>query len=105
MLLNILLLPVQKRLPFVGTVGYRLYCNLYNAGIATLSVYSIITGVLDIADTSSSLLIVLLSIGWIAVAAGLVVLFVLLFNVRKALIRQTRTKTKPSGHIRRMKYK
>ncbi len=95
--INALLLPVQKRLPFVGTVGYRVFNNTFNAGIATLTVYSIIKGVLEIAGADSNLLIGLLIIGWIAIVSSLCVLIVLLINVRQALIRQARAKRKQRG--------
>ncbi len=95
---NALLLPIQKRLPFVGTVGYRLYSNIYNAGIGTLTVYSILLGILEIAGTDSNILSVLHIVGWIVVGIGLAVLILLLFKVRKALIRQSKSATQRRVH-------
>lgn len=43
-----LLLPVANRIK-----GYRLFSNLYNSGIATLTVGCFLKGILDIAGTSS----------------------------------------------------
>jgi hypothetical protein len=90
LLLNVLLLPVQKRLPFVGTVGYRLYTNIYNSGIAAMTIYSFLSGILDIAGTSSDLLIYMLFLGIAACVAGLIVLAFLLFKVRQAVLWQRR---------------
>ena len=94
LLVNALLLTVQKRLPFVGTVGYRAFNNTFGGGIATLCVYSILKGALEIASADSGLLVFLLIIGCAAVAVSLILMAVLLLKVRQALIRQARAKRK-----------
>jgi hypothetical protein len=96
LLVNTLLLIVQQRMPFVGTVGYRAYSNIYNFGISALTVYSALKGVLDIFGTVSYLLTYLMLVGWAAVVAGLSVLIILLVNVRQAIQRQTRRTTQRS---------
>ncbi len=58
-------------------VPSRLSMNLYNSGIATLTVGSIIKGVFDIYGTSNSLVIVYLVAGCILVVIG-VITYVLL---------------------------
>jgi hypothetical protein len=53
--LNQILLNIRRRVPFTGTSGYRLYSNLYNAGVATLTHVQHPAGVLEIAGGSSGL--------------------------------------------------
>lgn len=79
-LFNLILLPVQSRLPFAGTVGYRLYSNLYNTGIGALTLHSFVMGVLEIAGAESPLTQYLSYFGWVCIAAGLCTLSVLLFG-------------------------
>ncbi len=83
---NMMLLSVQRRLPFVGTVGYRLYSNVYNTGIGALTLYSFVMGVLEIAAAESGLIQYLAYLGWACIAIGLcslIILLVLSWNARK----------------------
>jgi hypothetical protein len=65
---------IAKLIPAVSNVtGYRLFYNLYNSGIATLTVASLLKGILDIAGTNSVYTGVFYVGGIILVVAGLVV--------------------------------
>jgi len=50
--------------------GYRINYNIYNSGIASLVVGSILKGVFEIAGTSSPYTAVYFILGWLLVAAG-----------------------------------
>ena len=54
--------------------GYRLFLNLYNAGIATLTTGSFLNGILEIAGTDSPFTIVFFITGWIFSGAGILIL-------------------------------
>lgn len=85
-LFNLLLMIVQKQLPFVGTVGFRLYSNIYNTGIAALTLYSFLMGVMDIAQAASPWTPFLAYIGWTCIAVGLCTFCILL--VRSVLFQK-----------------
>ena len=59
---------------------YRLGYNLYNSGIATLTVGSFYKGILDIAGTESDYTRMFSILGWGMTAAGFVVLIVSVMN-------------------------
>ena len=86
-LFNLLLMLVQPRLPFVGTVGYRLYSNVFNAGIGALTSCSFIAGVLEIAGVDSNLMQYFWIIGWVVLAAGFCILCILIYQVLQAMAR------------------
>lgn len=53
---------------------FRLGYNLYNSGIATLTMGSFFTGILEIAGTASYFSIVFFVTGWVLAAAGFIFL-------------------------------
>lgn len=59
---------------------YRLFTNLYNAGIATLTLHGFLVGVLEIAGTASAYTAPLEAVGWCLAAAGLLCLATLPFS-------------------------
>ena len=61
-----LLLPAIK-----AQRSYRLFCNLYNAGIAALTAGSFLKGILEIAGAASPYLPWFFGAGWLLVAAGM----------------------------------
>ncbi len=65
-------------------VAYRMFYNIYNSGIATLSLGSFLKGIFDIAGTSSVYIAVFYAIGELFVALGLVMLLVLAVNLKKS---------------------
>lgn len=77
------LMSIQQRTPFTGTTGYRIFSNLHNAGIATLTLYSILMGVFEIAGGSSLLVNILFYAGIVLIIAGLCFLFLLLSTARR----------------------
>lgn len=66
---------IERLIPGISrSPGYRLFYNIYNSGIATLTAGSFLKGILDIAGTSSTYTIVFSAIGWLFAAAGLILL-------------------------------
>ena len=63
--------------------GYRVFFNIYNSGIATLTLGHFLKGILDIAGTSSPYIILFYMIGWLFVGVGLVLLLRLVVKHRK----------------------
>jgi hypothetical protein len=61
---------------------YRLFYNLYNSGIAALTVKSMLEGVFEIAGTSSHYMIIFAVCGWVMIIAGLIVLLLSAKNSR-----------------------
>lgn len=68
--------------PNIGGRAYRLGCNLYNSGIATLTAGSLFKGILDIAGTASGFSGVFMRIGWTCVIVGLGVLIIVVVKGR-----------------------
>ena len=75
---------VQQRIPFVGTRGYRLFCNVFNAGIASLTLYSILQGIFEIAGSTSRFVDALLIAGIALSVLGLGVFIALLLQAKNA---------------------
>lgn len=63
--------------------GYRLFFNLYNSGIALLSVGSLLKGIMEIAGTSSPYLKLYAWMGCILTGAGVLLLLILAVNYNK----------------------
>lgn len=53
---------------------YRLFFNLYNSGIAALTVKSMLEGIFEVAGTSSPYMIVFTVCGWMMIITGLIIL-------------------------------
>jgi hypothetical protein len=60
--------------------GYRLFLNIHNSGIATLTLASLLKGVFEIAGTNSPLLVYYYVIGWVFIAAGLIIMLMMATN-------------------------
>lgn len=68
---------------FFVNINYKKYrnsFNIYNSGIATLTVGSLLHGVLEIAGTSSIYIKYYSIVGWVLVGIGIISLFVTKFN-------------------------
>ncbi len=90
---NFALLFIQRNIRFTGTVGYRLYVNAYNTGVAFLTVSSALDGIMYIAGTSSPYIAWMRWFGWIMLGIGL-----LLFVVLIAQASQDRAHRVPRRH-------
>ncbi|GFZ30820.1 hypothetical protein CSC2_13460 [Clostridium zeae] len=66
--------------------GYRLTCNLYNSGIATLTFGSFLKGVIQIAGASSPYIVFYYVVGSLFVAAGLILMLVMVANQKRVNI-------------------
>lgn len=62
--------------------GYRLFTNLYNSGIATLTVCSFLKGILDIAGTASQYVPLFFIVGWTFAALGIAALLYIIFKCK-----------------------
>lgn len=57
--------------------GYRLFFNLYNSGIAALTVGSFLQGVVEIAGTNSPYIVQYFRVGWLCATLSLIVFLIL----------------------------
>ncbi|MFA6809194.1 MAG: hypothetical protein WCR27_09415, partial [Eubacteriales bacterium] len=77
---------IERLIPGVSKIrGYRLFYNVYNSGIATLTVGGFLKGILEIAGTSSTYIVLFNVVGWLFVLVGLI----LLASCTLRYIRQT----------------
>ncbi|CDM69915.1 putative membrane protein [Clostridium bornimense] len=60
----------------VNKKKYRFFYNIYNSGIAILTVGSLLRGVMEIAGTSSFYLMVYTLIGWLCIIISISVLII-----------------------------
>lgn len=67
---------------------YRIPFNIYNSGIAILTVGSLLHGILEIAGTSSVYIKYYSFVGWIAIGVGITALFILKFKKRVLYINK-----------------
>ncbi|WP_243122166.1 hypothetical protein [Clostridium thermarum] len=69
---------IDKRMPnFTKITGYKLFINLYNSGIATLTLASMLKGIFEIAGTNSPHLKYYYVTGGVFIASGLIILFIM----------------------------
>lgn len=66
-----------------GTLRFRPFYNLYNSGLAILTVGSLLQGILDIAGTTSAYLLAYSILGWGCAALGFLFYAVNLFSLRE----------------------
>lgn len=64
--------------------GFRVFLNIYNSGIATLTIASLLKGIFEIAGTNSPYLVYYYVIGGIFIAAGLIIMLIMETNQNKA---------------------
>jgi hypothetical protein len=65
------------------SVSCRVFLNLHNSGIASLTIASLLKGVFEIAGTNSPHLVYYNAAGWGFIAAGLLTMFAQIATVRK----------------------
>jgi hypothetical protein len=63
--------------------GYRLFFNIYNSGIATLTFGSFLKGVFEIAGTNSPYLIYFYMVGGTFIVVGLILMFIMTINQKR----------------------
>ncbi|MDF2592928.1 MAG: putative rane protein [Clostridia bacterium] len=63
---------------------YRLFFNIFNSGIATLTFGSFLKGVMDIAGSGSIYLVFYYVVGGLFIAAGLILMFIMVINQKRA---------------------
>ncbi|WP_430839434.1 hypothetical protein [Clostridium nigeriense] len=62
---------------------YRISFNIYNSGIAALTVGSLLHGILEIAGTSSEYIMYYSILGWMAVGTGIISFFINTFRKKQ----------------------
>lgn len=68
---------IERRIPRVSAApGYRLSYNIYNSGIAVLTVAGLLKGILDIAGAASAYTVIFQMSGWAFVSAGAILLII-----------------------------
>lgn len=67
---------------------YRISFNIYNSGIAILTVGSLLHGILEIAGTSSVYIKCYSIVGWIAIGVGIATLFIIKFKRKLVYINK-----------------
>lgn len=91
MFLHMFLIFRERNVRFAGSTGYRLFENVYNSGVACLTVASILTGIFEIAGTDSPYLPFLTYAGWGLVGVGAFLLLALQIMLhRRPAPRRTR---------------
>lgn len=71
-------------IPWVNRfMGYRVFYNMYNSGIASLTTGSFLKGILDIAGTASPYTALFYMVGWSFIAFALLLLAALAVNHRR----------------------
>lgn len=70
MFLHMFLIFRERNVHFAGSRGFRLFENVYNSGVACLTVSSILQGIFEIAGTDSPYLPFLTYAGWVLVGLG-----------------------------------
>jgi hypothetical protein len=66
--------------------GYRLFFNIYNSGIATLTFGSFLKGILEIAGADSIYLVFYYAVGAVFIAAGLILAAVMIVNQKRVKV-------------------
>jgi hypothetical protein len=62
---------------------YRLFFNIFNSGIATLTFGSFLKGIMDIAGAGSTYLVFYYVVGSLFIATGLILMFIMLINQKR----------------------
>lgn len=63
--------------------GYRVFYNIYNSGIATLTFGSFLKGILEIAGTNSDYLVFFYIVGVAFILAGFIMMFIMVINKKR----------------------
>lgn len=63
--------------------GYRLFFNIYNSGIATLTFGNFLKGIMDIAGADSIYLVFYYVVGGLFIAAGLILMSIMVINQKR----------------------
>jgi len=66
--------------------GDRMFFNIYNSGIATLTVGSFLKGIMDIAGTSSQYVVLYYQIGWVCIAFSLILSMIRKYSKTQVIV-------------------
>jgi hypothetical protein len=67
----------------IKVTGYRVFYNIYNSGIATLTFGSFLKGILEIAGTNSDYLVFFYIVGGAFILAGFIMMFIMVINKKR----------------------
>jgi hypothetical protein len=72
---------IKMFVPYVTEfAGWRAFSNIYNSGIITLTIASLLKGIFEIAGTNSIYLIYYYITGGLFIAAGLIIMIIMVIN-------------------------
>ena len=60
--------------------GWRVFLNIYNSGIVTLTIASLLKGIFEIAGTNSTYLVYYYIMGGLFITAGLIIMIIMVIN-------------------------
>lgn len=66
--------------------GYRVFLNIYNSGIITLTIASLFKGIFEIAGTNSSYLVYYYITGGLFITAGLIIMIIMVINKNRVKV-------------------
>lgn len=70
----------------IKVASYRMFYNIYNSGIATLTFGSFLKGILDIAGTNSEYLVFFYITGGAFISVGLIMMFIMVINKKRIYV-------------------
>lgn len=72
---------IERVIPHITKfAGCRVFLNIYNSGIATLTIASLLKGIFEIAGTNSPYLVFYYMGGMIFIAVGLIIMLIMAIN-------------------------
>lgn len=72
---------IQRIIPYIAKfAGCRVFLNVHNSGIATLTLASLLKGIFEIAGTNSPYLVYYYITGGVFIAAGLIIMLIMALN-------------------------
>lgn len=78
---------IDRSIPHINKFsGGRLFLNIHNSGIATLTVASLLKGILEIAGTNSPYLVYYYVTGGVFIVLGLVIMLIMAINQHRVSV-------------------
>jgi hypothetical protein len=69
---------IERLIPHITKfAGCRVFLNIHNSGIATLTLASLLKGIFEIAGTNSPYLVYYYMAGWTFIVAGLIIMLIM----------------------------
>ena len=72
---------IERLIPYITKFeGFRVFLNIHNSGIATLTLASLLKGIFEIAGTNSHYLVYYYMAGGVFIVAGLIIMLIMAIN-------------------------